>query len=34
MVRIQLEEIEKYAKINNVPIMMKDGIEYLTNYIK
>jgi len=26
--------IEEYAKINNVPIMMKDGIEYLTNYIK
>ena len=34
MVRVQLEEIEEYAKINNVPIMMKDGIEYLTNYIK
>lgn len=26
--------MEEYAKINNVPIMMKDGIEYLTNYIK
>ena len=34
MVRVQLEEIEEYAKINNVPIMMKDGIEYLKNYIK
>lgn len=34
MVRVQLEKIEEYAKINNVPIMMKDGIEYLTNYIK
>lgn len=33
MVRI-LEDIEKYAKENNVPIMMKDGIEFLTNYIK
>ena len=29
-----LEEIEKYAKENNVPIMMKDGIEYLCNFIK
>jgi len=29
-----LEELEKYAKDNNVPIMMKDGIEYLCNYIK
>ena len=33
MVRI-LEEIEEYAKENNVPIMMKDGIDFLTNYIK
>ena len=29
-----LEEIEKYAKEENVPIMLKDGIEYLCNYIK
>ena len=29
-----LEEIELYAKERNVPIMMKDGIEYLCNYIK
>jgi len=29
-----LEEIEMYAKENRVPIMMKDGIEYLCNYIK
>ena len=29
-----LEEIEKYAEEENVPIMMKDGIEYLCNYIK
>jgi len=28
-----LEEIEKYAYENKVPIMMKDGIEYLCNYI-
>lgn len=33
MVRI-LESMEEYAKVNNVPIMMKDGIEFLTNYIK
>jgi predicted O-methyltransferase YrrM len=33
MVRV-LEDIENYAKENNVPIMMKDGIEFLTNYIK
>lgn len=29
-----IEEIEKYAKDNNVPIMLKDGIEFLTDYIK
>ena len=29
-----LEEIEKYAKDKNVPIMQKDGIEFLTNFIK
>ena len=29
-----LREIEEYAKENRVPIMMKDGIEYLCNYIK
>lgn len=29
-----LEKIEEYAKIERVPIMMKDGIEYLCNYIK
>ena len=32
MVYIQL--IEQYAYDNNIPIMMKDGIEFLTNYIK
>ena len=31
---IMLEEIEKYAFEENVPIMMKDGIEYLCNFIK
>ena len=34
MVHIRLEEIEKYAEVNNVPIMQKDGIEFLTDYIK
>ena len=34
MVHIRLEEIEKYASINNIPIMQKDGIEFLTDYIK
>ena len=29
-----IEEIEKYAREERVPIMMKDGIEYLCNYIK
>lgn len=34
MVHIRLKEIEKYAKEFNIPIMQKDGIEFLTNYIK
>lgn len=29
-----INEIEEYAKNNNVPIMMKDGITYLCDYIK
>ena len=29
-----IEEIEKYAKEHKVPIMLKDGIEYLCNYIQ
>jgi len=29
-----IEQIEKYAKEYNIPIMQKDGIEFLTNYIK
>ena len=34
MVHIRIEELEKYADENNVPIMQKDGIEFLTDYIK
>lgn len=29
-----IREIEKYAKKNNVPIMLPDGIDYLCEYIK
>lgn len=29
-----IEEMERYAKNNGVPIMLDDGIEYLCNYIK
>ena len=29
-----LENIEQYAKDNRVPIMLKEGIEFLCNYIK
>lgn len=31
---VHIRELEEYAKENNVPIMMKDGIEFLTQYIK
>ena len=34
MVHIRIEDLEKYAKENNVPIMLKSGIDYLTKYIK
>ena len=34
MVHIRIEELEKYAFDNNIPIMQKDGIEFLTSYIK
>lgn len=34
MVHIRLKEIEEYAFQNNIPIMQKDGIDFLTNYIK
>lgn len=29
-----IKKLEKYAKENNIPIMLEDGIEYLCNYIK
>ena len=29
-----LKEIEEYAKVNRVPIMLPDGIDYLCNLIK
>ena len=34
MVHIRVEELEEFAYENNIPIMQKDGIEFLTNYIK
>lgn len=34
MVHIRLKKLEEYAKDNNIPIMQKDGIEFLTDYIK
>ena len=30
----KIKEIEEYALINNVPIMQKDGIEFLIDYIE
>lgn len=30
---VRISELEKYAKDNNIPIMEKEGIEYLTKYI-
>ena len=32
--KVLLKEIEKYAKENKVPIMQKDGIKFLTNYVQ
>ncbi len=29
-----MEELEEYARLNGVPIMQKDGILYLVNYIR
>lgn len=29
-----IEKIEQYAHVNKIPIMEKDGIDFLTNYIK
>lgn len=34
MVHVRLKELEEYAYKNNIPIMQKDGIEFLINYIK
>lgn len=34
MVSILIHQMEQYAKENNVPIMLKDGIEFLEQYIK
>lgn len=31
---VRILELEQYAKKNNIPIMQKDGIEYLMNYIQ
>lgn len=31
---VHIRRLEEYAKENNVPIMLKDGIEFLTQYIK
>ena len=31
---MRVEEMEKYALENNIPIMLKDGIEYLCEFIK
>lgn len=31
---VRLRVIEEYAHENNIPIMMSDGIEFLTDYIK
>ena len=31
---VRLRVIEEYAHKNNIPIMMSDGIEFLTNFIK
>lgn len=31
---VRISELEEYAKEYNIPIMMKDGIEFLCNYIE
>ena len=33
-INLLFEEMEHYAKKNNVPIMLKEGINYLTNFVK
>lgn len=34
MVYVRIEDLEDYAFHNNIPIMQKDGIEFLIKYIK
>ena len=34
MVRVRVEALEEYAKTHNVPIMLPDGIAFLTDYMK
>ena len=34
MVCVRIDELEEYAKINRIPIMQKEGIEFLVDYIK
>ena len=29
-----MKDLEKYAKENNIPIMMEDGIEFLLQFIE
>ena len=31
---VHIQQLEEYAKINNIPIMEHDGIEFLLDYIK
>jgi len=31
---VRISELERYAKENSIPIMEKEGIEYITKYIK
>jgi len=34
VVCIRINDLEEYASINKIPIMQKDGIDFLCNYIK
>ena len=31
---VRIESLEEFASVNNIPIMQRDGIEFLTNYIR
>lgn len=31
---VRILDLEKYAKENNIPIMQKDGIDFMCEYIK